>query len=187
MKQIAYRAACLLCDVALNIGIFGTITTSSSDPFESSSLKMNVFRWLKLIVPLSLWTIFTFSHVSLQWNWRKTTSDIIDLVIAFNFTTFSDWKRKKNTHKTIFCDLFYAFKNEWINNNICIFLDSPIKVRFLRSNKKFLINYTKWNCYEAHTHTYTPSHTKLKPHRWKKIRSNINSFISLIKFFSVRL
>lgn len=69
-----YRAACLLCDVALSIGMFGTITTSSSEPFESSSLKMNVFFWLKLIVPFSLWTIFTFSHDSLwkrQWKTSK--------------------------------------------------------------------------------------------------------------------
>lgn len=42
--NVTYRAACLLCDVALNIGIFGTITTSSSEPFDKSSLKMNVLR-----------------------------------------------------------------------------------------------------------------------------------------------
>lgn len=66
--NLTYRAACLLCEVALNIGMFGTMTTSSSDPFESSSLNINVFFWLKLIVPLSLCTMSTFSHVSLLKN-----------------------------------------------------------------------------------------------------------------------
>lgn len=61
-----YLAACLLWDVALNIGIFGTITTSSSDPTDISSLKMKVFFWLKLNVPFSFSTMFTFSQVSLE-------------------------------------------------------------------------------------------------------------------------
>lgn len=37
IASLKNRAACLLCDVALNIGIFGTITTSSSEPPEFSS------------------------------------------------------------------------------------------------------------------------------------------------------
>lgn len=60
-----YLAACLLCDVALSIGIFGTMTTSSSEPADISSLKTKVFLKLYDSVPFAFSTMFTFSHVSL--------------------------------------------------------------------------------------------------------------------------
>lgn len=61
-----HLAACLLCEVALNIGMLGTITTSSSEPPESSSLKIYTLFALKLSVPLSFSTMSTFSHFCLQ-------------------------------------------------------------------------------------------------------------------------
>lgn len=46
--------------------MLGTTTISSTSPTESSGENLNVLRWLKVIVLLSLISRFTFSQASLQ-------------------------------------------------------------------------------------------------------------------------
>ena len=51
--------------ILTSIGMLGTTTISSTSPTESSGENLNVLRWLKVIVLLSLISRFTFSQTSL--------------------------------------------------------------------------------------------------------------------------
>jgi hypothetical protein len=86
IMSVAYKDSVIMTDLGIlrhiltSIGMLGTTTMSSTSPAESSGVNLNILRWLKVIVLLSLIFRFTFSQVCLE---KRTEHDHHLVAIAW--------------------------------------------------------------------------------------------------------